>query len=400
VATVRGSLHYEARLPSAKGGEIRLDRVESLPAAGLLALVVDADGRVTGWDRVGRNGDFAIGVDGPASGDERLVFSTLWSPDADGARVTLAVLDGPGGQIGTFGSRPWAWSAPVAKGGDAGDLVISEAQGAGALYLFLFTTAAMESVLADLCGGNAACLRPLAVLWHPGASWSCGSCFSRGTPQQVGEDGSLFLDQSIFVGGEEGGGSAWAFPVILHEFGHYVAANHSRDDSPGGPHDLGERIPAPFAWSEGWASFFACGTFSRWLGEPYPVYWDLQEGRSFWIDYDRAAYAGGDLQRPDPRDGLAQDLDESYVASMIWHLWDGRDLPEGPAPGDGTALGMDRVLAAVGSDRFRRYDRGATGADFVDFVDAVLCAGDTHDDVVGTVQQYLGFPYDGRPGCP
>ena len=45
--------------------------------------------------------------------------------------------------------------------------------------------------------------------------------------------------------------------VILHEFGHFVMHSVSRDDSPGGPHALGERVDMRLALSEGFATAFA-----------------------------------------------------------------------------------------------------------------------------------------------
>jgi hypothetical protein len=45
--------------------------------------------------------------------------------------------------------------------------------------------------------------------------------------------------------------------IVLHEFGHYIASIHSRDDSPGGRHAVGERVDPRLAWSEGWADFFS-----------------------------------------------------------------------------------------------------------------------------------------------
>jgi hypothetical protein len=45
--------------------------------------------------------------------------------------------------------------------------------------------------------------------------------------------------------------------VIAHEYGHLVAARFSRDDSPGGPHGIGELLDPRLAWSEGWANFFS-----------------------------------------------------------------------------------------------------------------------------------------------
>ena len=168
----------------------------------------------------------------------------------------------------------------------------------------------------------------------------------------------------------------------------------------GGPHGFGQLIAPPFAWSEGWASFYSVSTFSRWIGEPFAMYWDIQGGQSLWIDYDGATYFGGDLIRPDPYYGMGQDLDESYVASMLWHLWDGKDVPEGAGGDDGMALGTGPVLAAVGSERFTQWNRGVQGADFVDFVDATICGGANLDAVNQTVVNVLGFPYDGQPGCP
>ncbi len=45
--------------------------------------------------------------------------------------------------------------------------------------------------------------------------------------------------------------------VILHEYAHMLAAKFSRDDSPGGPHLLGDLLDPRIAWSEGWANFFS-----------------------------------------------------------------------------------------------------------------------------------------------
>lgn len=400
---VRGSLSYEARFPSFQGGAISLDTVETLPAVGMLAVVVDGDGTVIGMDQLDTKGKFSVDVNAPLNGDETVVFSTLWAPSLDASKVDLAVLVPPVGGEGTYDpgpatASPWAWNAPVPDGGDVGELTVTEAQGSGAMYVFLFMIAAQEAVLKDLCNGDESCLVSLGVHWAPGVAWSCGACYSRQVGQQVANGPAL--DQSIFLAGGWDSSSAWGFTVSLHEFGHYVAANYSRDDSPGGPHGFGQLIAPPFAWSEGWASFFAVSTMSRWIGDAFPVYWDIQGGNTIWINYDDFTYFQGDLVRPDPAAGMAQDLDESYVVSMLWHLWDGKDVPE-TGQKDGTALGTDRVLRAVGSDRFVNYTRGAEGADFVDFVDSVLCAdGSLKGSVTKTVTDVLGFPYDGEPGCP
>ena len=105
------------------------------------------------------------------------------------------------------------------------------------------------------------------------------------------------------------------------------------------------------------------------------------------------------MKRPDPRGGLLQDLDENYVASVLWHLWDGADLQE-IGNSDGTALGYKNMIAAFSSERMTNWSRGADGADLVDFIDAALCLVQNQaNNIMTTVTQFMGFPYDGTPYC-
>ena len=53
--------------------------------------------------------------------------------------------------------------------------------------------------------------------------------------------------------------------VLYHEFGHFVATNFSRDDSPGGQHALSSNdLDMRLSWSEGWGDFFPAALKS-WL---------------------------------------------------------------------------------------------------------------------------------------
>ncbi len=45
--------------------------------------------------------------------------------------------------------------------------------------------------------------------------------------------------------------------VLVHEYAHMLAAKFSRDDSPGGPHGVGDMLDPRISWSEGWANFFS-----------------------------------------------------------------------------------------------------------------------------------------------
>lgn len=398
--TVRGRLWFEFRGPQLNEAEqIEIGPPETVPAIGVTITVVDGAGAVLARDLlVNDDGTFALELGRKLRGDEVVVFATWLGTDDF---VQLAVLH-PGG-VGEVepdsGTAPvWAWHSAVPAGGDVGDLVIREEDGSGALFMFVLGFSTLATVLDDLLAGDEGRLASLAILWAPGLAWTCGSCAGP-YPQQL-EDGAT-LANSIWIGGEEGGSGAWGYPVLLHELGHYVARNYSRDDSPGGEHFMSEPVVPPFAWSEGWATYFSTSTFSRWMGEPWPLYWDIQQGASFWADIARALYSEGqEMTRPDPFGGLDQDLDENYVAAMLWELWDGADMPEADAD-DGTALGTPVVLRAVASERFLDWDRGSGGADLVDFVDAVLCdAPDLGEPVTTTLVDGLSFPYDGEPACP
>jgi hypothetical protein len=393
--TVEGDLFFEARVPTVDSyGSIVLEEVSQFPGAGMLAMVFDVQGNVVGGAQVDDEGHFTVPLSRPPSEDDTLMFVTVWAPSLQSDVAPLAVgQSDAGGQAAPGNIVPWAWQVSTPPDGYVGAVTIAEDEGSGAIYLFLFTKLAMQTILWDILGGNESGLATLAIVWAPGLAWDCGACFGQGFTQNM--DGTMF-DNSIFISGEEGDSSAWGWAVILHEFGHYVARSYSRDDSPGGSHFIGVPVVPSFAWSEGFASFFAVSTMSRWFGQPVSLYWDIQQGSSFWVDY-AVMSTSSSLVAPDPEGGMEQDLDENWVAAALWDLWDGKDVAESESPQDGTALGTEIVIAAVASDRFLQGDRGAEGADLVDFIDTVVSGlPSMAGDIVGTVVNHLGFPYEGE----
>jgi hypothetical protein len=187
-------------------------------------------------------------------------------------------------------------------------------------------------------------------------------------------EGGPYLPQSIFVGGGAGTSGPWGEAVILHEFGHYIQNNFTRNDSPGGSHYVGELISPPFAWAEAFSNFFGISTQSLLSGRPDGRLWlivDYGKGSrsSWWIDFPGGIGPAGGFTPPVFANGMTQFLDEMYLTGMLWDLWDGVEFADDDE--DGTALGTSRFLRALVSDRFLDVDRGAVGVDFVDFVDAV-----------------------------
>lgn len=402
VDTVYGHLKLEARLGNVEDGEVFLDaRPTILPAHGANVLVVDGDGAVIGARQLSsRDGGFDIPVSRELDGNERLVISTLWAPTGE---VLMAVLmpeyRSEDAHWADYVTWLWTWDAPVTPG-QAQEVTIRESQGSGALYIYLLAQTAMEAVLADLARGDTGQIARLGLVWLPGELVYCGTCYAHDSRIHRIEGTESDLNRSIFIDGQAGGSSAWGWPVVFHEMGHYVAFNHSRDNSPGGPHSIGQRLDPPFAWSEGWASFWGALTATRWFGEPTSMYWDVQYGSSFWIDLDQRLFFTGDpIGMPYDSLGILQDLDEFFVTAALWSLWDESGYRE---DGSGT-LSTAEILQAFGSPRFLTSDRGWPGSDLVDFIDAAICL-DASDKqrksaIVDDVDEVAGFPYDGKAMC-
>ncbi|HYR43084.1 MAG TPA: DUF5719 family protein [Terriglobia bacterium] len=101
--------------------------------------------------------------------------------------------------------------------------------------------------------------------------------------------------------------------VIVHEYGHMLAARFSRDDSPGGVTHIGDILDPRLAWSEGWANFFSSVVRNDpvWRDDSGPnginVYrFDLSDKTT-----------AGDTQ------GY---WSETSVGTLLWELYQGSDL--------------------------------------------------------------------------
>lgn len=401
VDTVFGRLTLEARLGDVLDDEVSLDAApRELPAHGANAYVVDVEGRVIGARQLSDpDGNFEIPVTRKLVGGERLVVSTMWAPQGE---VLMAVLrpERPSDDAhwNDYITWLWTWDAPV-HADRRNDVTIREQDGSGALYLYLLAQKAMEAVLDSLAGGDGRNVARLAMVWGPGMTVFCGTCYSDDMRVHRIEGTESDLRYAIFIDGQSDGSSAWGWPVVFHEMGHYVAFRYGRDNSYGGPHYLGQLLEPRFAWSEGWASFFGAMTASRWFGAPTPYYWDIQRGGTFWIDLERRLRGDGiTLGMPRQSLGINQALDEFFVSAALWALWDGNDgLDDGAG-----ALATTDVYQAIGSPRFLTSDRGSVGSDLVDFLDAGICL-DPNDKprgqrITDDVKD-AGFPYDDRPNC-
>lgn len=205
----------------------------------------------------------------------------------------------------------------------------------------------------------------LTYYWRPGFANFCVTCY---------------LEGQIYISGVESDPDHYDDPVILHELGHFFEEAFARRDTPGGFHDLSPVTP-PLAWSEGFAHYFQA----------------LVRDEANYIDsVADALVVQSFAEIKDPRtlgtvDGTLEGyLSEAVVFLSLWEIFTARR-------GAGEILAIGETLAPslyyLGAATFG--DRGAGGADFVDYLDGWFCLGlgqkSLIEQIVVTGRQ---FPYD------
>lgn len=291
----------------------------------------------------------------------------------------------------------WAFNAPLSTLGTTvtgnttavGDWTIKESEGSGALHIYRWIDYGLVRTAAAMPGDQAS----LIVYWDPTKDTpSCGACFcgpNCGGGQVKYGPGDSDVDKYdswIALGGPASDGSTeWARGVISHEFGHYVMMNYSVSPGEGGPHYVGEASKPGLAYSEAWATAFGMTNVGT------PVYVDQQNGTFFWVDISKYAYSGGDLEMPNPNDGIDQYINENVGAGMIWKLWVDQSLDS-----DGRNLGDEGVFGIVTNPPLvdGTYNRGYYKVDLIDFMDSAICSGKATEADVSSVTEPTGFPYN------
>ena len=150
---------------------------------------------------------------------------------------------------------------------------------------------------------------------------------------------------------------AFDWDVILHEFGHQVARTVGIDDSPGGPHTIGQNLAVDgglgkelgmkLAWSEGFATFFGTAVQAelrlRELGIAHvgdTLYTDIEPTEAATIEFGVESGRYGDQ-------GAA---DEVGIARALWDLYD--DFED---QGDTVDLGFEvfsRLIVSTATNIF------------------------------------------------
>lgn len=187
-------------------------------------------------------------------------------------------------------------------------------QAAGTFNLMDVFTSGGEFIK-TLAGTNPSLLKAYWEIGNTYGTWYCSSYDS--TYCQLGE-GIYVLNDTV---GYQATGDTDEYDddVLWHEYGHFIAANLSKDDSPGGYHSLSDNdLDLRLAWSEGWGDFFPAAIKS-WLNSTNASLLSAATGiaASYYIDtYDTSGWSfdiGNNSGAP-----YIYSSNEVAVANILW----------------------------------------------------------------------------------
>ena len=202
---------------------------------------------------------------------------------------------------------------------------------------------------------------------------------------------------AIYIDGRNDEG--YCDSIIGHEYGHFVLDKLSTDDSPAPTHTPYERLEPRAAWSEGWATFFACAALGRTSAVRPPAPPD--PGMYFSIETLPA-----DVPLGNKDNKLNGDLSEAVVSAVLMDIYDSDN--ESKDTINGKSVAIWKVVTTYMKDGYSKFkDRGGTGRDLVDFLDGWFCLGyneegsNDNEGIRGIVKgiHKLSYDFPTLPSC-
>ncbi len=135
---------------------------------------------------------------------------------------------------------------------------------------------------------------------------------------QAGSTDGTYFDRSvnsIFLLGLASDPDQFDDDIVLHEIGHWIAANFSKDDTPGGPHTIVEQLDPRLSWSEGFAHYWSA-VVRKFAGYPFPT---LQ------VDNFGSGHSTFDIEGPSFPSQAIMATNELAVVCILWDIIDAVD---------------------------------------------------------------------------
>jgi hypothetical protein len=259
------------------------------------------------------------------------------------------------------------------------DMDIPESANGGALNVFDIGVRGSDTALA---GANRRPDQMLTFTWTRGKK-----------PGRYNASDYLSLWNTIRLAGELADPDVYDDWTIAHEYGHFVMQVLGTSGLPGGDHQLDQRAEPGLAWSEGWATWFATQVLQG------STYIDLTAGSASTV-YDIETLPSVVPLGNEGRK-LEGNVGEAVISAVLLDIADDLDEPKDTISlRDQSAWYVFRYPMRSG-----KTDRGASGADLVDFLDMWICAdlGDVGaSDTEGLRGNALGLhdlAYDFTPDC-
>jgi hypothetical protein len=267
----------------------------------------------------------AVLASGPTDADGRFQLP-FTNPGRVGVYVrVLSSVNRYGVSVRRSAAEPLLYGFVSSAYDDAGDGEIQTVQGlearselgAGAFNILDQGVRGAE-VVESLSG--AAPASPLVWFWFPGNA--AGTSYDPAA-------------KAITVLGTAADPDEFDDAVLLHEYAHYVLDVYSRDDSPGGPHVLGDStLDLRLAWSEGWATFFSSVVRND------PVHVDTS-GTGVRLVFE--------IEGPSFSTATRYDSNELAIAAVLWDAYDGDDADEGLGPLNGLLAAIWSAVQGLGT---------------------------------------------------
>ena len=308
--SLSGQIHYQDWLYDQSG----LTRRQAKPVRFALVDLLDADGQRLASTHTDAAGRYHFQADIP------LRFSLRVLARQDGSTAPAVTVQDLRGDV-------YAVTKNVERFEPVIDIELP-AEASAAFNLFDVYQAA-GAYFSELSGRAP---QPLAVFWQPGNGDGTYYCSAFANPGCVGGAGIYVLSERNGDGSLYDDRDEYDDDVLLHEYGHFLFARYSRDDSPGGCHSLeANDQDLTLAWSEGWGNFFSAAVKS-WMRARGDSALSSSLPASHYIDTVQSATGSGigiSFDFADPERYLAQAADRYFyagsevaVANVLWRLFE------------------------------------------------------------------------------